>query len=102
MVFADSGYFIALLQPGDRVHRNARAMASVLRDDAIVTTEMVLVELFSHMSRRGESARLATHSLVSELRQDPLVDIVPQTTEQFRAAAQLYAERQEATNQLCL
>lgn len=92
-VFADSGYFIALLQPDDRVHRSARAMSTDLEDDAIVTTEMVLVELFSHMSRRGETARLAAHSLVSELRNDPHTDIVPQTTEQFRAAAELYAAR---------
>lgn len=93
VVFADSGYFIALLQPDDRVHRSARAMATDSEDDAIVTTEMVLVELFSHMSRRGESARLAAHTLVSELRDDPHTDIVPQTTEQFRAAAELYAAR---------
>lgn len=68
-------------------------MASVLGDDAIVSTEMLLVELFSHVSRRGASARLAAHSLVLKLRQAPHVDIVPQTTEQFRAAAQFCVER---------
>ena len=91
--FADSGYWIALLQPSDRVHRHAQAMAVEFANDSIVTTDMVLVEVFNHMSRRGRTARRAAHRLVLRLQQDPQTDIIPQTTEQFRAAAQRCADR---------
>lgn len=91
--FADSSNWIALLRPRDRVHRPAQPMAVELADEIVVTTEMLLVEVFNHMSRGGETARRAALRLVLRLQQDPQTKIVPQTTGQFRPATRLYADR---------
>ncbi len=60
-VFADAGYWIALLQPRDRVHRPAQAMAVELADDTVVTTDMVLVEV-SNRCRAAEGLPAARRS----------------------------------------
>ncbi len=91
--FADSSNWIALLRPRDRVHRPAQAMAVELAGDIVVTTEMLLVEVFNHMSRGGGTARRAALRLVLRLQQDAQTEIIPQATGQFRAAAQRYADR---------
>ncbi len=92
-VFADSGYFIALLLPrdqhGERAHRAAAALDGV----RVVTTEMVLVELFAAASRQGYRPRREVSAFLQQLRDDPNVTIIPQTPEQFDAAAQLYSQR---------
>ena len=43
-VFADSGYWIALVNPRDNLHQKAHAVLRDLRPAQIVTTEMVLTE----------------------------------------------------------
>ena len=43
-VFADSGYWIALLDSRDRLHARARAITETLGTRRIVTTHMVLAE----------------------------------------------------------
>ena len=92
-VFADSGYFIALLLPRDQHSERAVQAAETFRDAHIVTTEMVLVEVFAASSRRGNRIRSAALDLLQELRSHPNVTIIPQTPEQFDAAAQLYSQR---------
>lgn len=44
-VFADTNYWIALLNPRDELHGRAVATAQSCAEDQIVTSEMVLVEL---------------------------------------------------------
>lgn len=68
-------------------------MAVEFADDTIVTTDMVLVEVFNYVSRRGGTARRAARRLVLRLQQDSQTEVIPQTTEQFRAVAQRYADR---------
>ena len=43
-VFADAGYWIAIMYPDDQLHKQARRMASRLVSVQIVTTQMVLTE----------------------------------------------------------
>ena len=92
-VLVDSRYCIASLQPRDRVHRHAPAMAVDLADDTVVMADIVLVEVSNHMARRGGTARRATLRLLLRLQQDVQTETIPQTTGQFRAAAQRYADR---------
>ncbi|MXW23100.1 MAG: nucleic acid-binding protein, partial [Chloroflexi bacterium] len=42
-LFADSGYWIALLHTGDQLHERARTLAIDLGSAKIVTTQMALI-----------------------------------------------------------
>jgi predicted nucleic acid-binding protein len=91
--FADAGNWIALLDEEDPL--NARATHLAMRQPAldIVTTEMVLVEMFNHFSRSGSERRMAVGSVVQRLRETDQVDVVPQSSEQVLAAARRYVNR---------
>ncbi len=91
--FADAGYWIALLDNDDRLHTRATNLAVQQPQMNIVTSEMVLVEVFNHFSRSGPQGRLAVNSFVQKLRATDEVNVVQQSSEQFWAAARRYADR---------
>lgn len=75
------------------MNERATALHSSLGDTTIVTTQMVLTEVFSYVSRMGAEARLDAARLWEDIEDDPNVEIIHQTDAQFRAAAELYATR---------
>jgi predicted nucleic acid-binding protein len=93
IVFADSGYWIALWNPRDALHQRAMAVAHALRTSDVVTTQLVLVETLNSMAGSPEYRRTFAAGMVHELEleADPSVEIVPQTDAQFRAAVERYA-----------
>lgn len=93
IVFADTGYWIARTNPDDQLHTTAERVTRQLGEARIITSEMVLVEFLNFMGRQGEyKRRLATDSL-SEILNNPDVEVVPQTSQQFRDAVDLYEHR---------
>ena len=92
-IFADAGYWITLLNPNDNKHESAQRATENLGGRKIVTTEMVLVEVFAHVSKEGPHVRNGAVEMLNGLRNDPNIEIVPQTHKQFNEAAQRYAER---------
>jgi uncharacterized protein len=88
LVFADTGYWAALLHPRDGLHEAAKSASKSLGPVRIVTTEMVLAELLAAL------CKLPTRSLVTRgvdsIRQNPNVEVVPQTSLQFAAAYERY------------
>ena len=92
-LFADSGYWIALLHPRDQMHERAMSVAVGLGDVPIVTTQMALAEVLNHLSREGERLRHLAVQMVRGLEDNPNVEIIPQTETQFRAALERYNSR---------
>lgn len=92
-VFADAGYLIARLNPKDDKHESALRAARNLGAHKMVTTEMVLAEVFAYMSEAGAHARSKAVEMLEDLKNDPNAEIVPQTHKQFEAAANMYSER---------
>lgn len=92
-LFADSGYWIALIDTRDQLHSRARSASARLNDFEIVTTQMALVETLASQAGSGDRARLAATRLVERLAQSPRVEIIPQTDAQFQAAFERYAAR---------
>jgi len=92
-VFADTGYWIALLNPKDHLHERARKVSESLGPVLILTTEMVLVELLNYYAQRGPEKRKAATTLANKLRTNPNVTVIPQTSMQYREGLNLYAER---------
>ena len=93
VVFADSGYWIALWNPRDALHRRSMAAADALGTSDVVTTQLVLVEALNSMAGKPEYRRTFAARMVHDLEDDPSVEIVPQTDTQFRAAVIRYASR---------
>ena len=92
-VFADAGYWIAIYDPRDALHQKAIQVTRELGPVRIVTSEMVLVEFLNYASKGGELVRAQAVDAERKLRDNPNVDIKPQTGQQFRAAADRYASR---------
>ncbi|HYO12192.1 MAG TPA: PIN domain-containing protein [Thermoanaerobaculia bacterium] len=97
VVFADTGYLIALVNPKDALHETAISVSTTLRQTRLVTSEMVLTEVLNHFSKRGVFLRRATINLVEQLQKDPKTSIVPQSSSQFQEALSLYSSRGDKT-----
>ena len=50
MIFADAGFFIAVLKPRDGLHARAGRWEAATASERILTTEAVLVEVFNAMA----------------------------------------------------
>lgn len=94
-VFADSDYWIALLNPKDELHKKAKSVSSIHHGVRLVTSEMVLVEVLAGMASRGPNLRKAAVRLVEALRGNPNTSIIPQTSMQFQRAFKIYQERDD-------
>jgi predicted nucleic acid-binding protein len=92
-VFADTGYWIALLDPQDTLNPNAIQCSMNLAQATICTSEMVLTEFLNHFAKRGEFLRRAAVNFVQSLQQNPAMAIAPQTSELYQQALLLYAQR---------
>ena len=86
MVFADTGYYIAMSNDRDQWHRVACDVTARLGTIRIVTSRMMVVEFLNYMARRGQRLREDAVALVRDLADDPGVEIVPQSDAQFDSA----------------
>ncbi|MCY4365595.1 MAG: PIN domain-containing protein [Chloroflexi bacterium] len=92
-VFADTGYWIALLNERDSLHSQARELSAQLSESTIVTSEMVLTEFLNHASRGGSQLRRVAGESVLQWMADPNIEVVPQSSAQFQAALERYLSR---------
>jgi predicted nucleic acid-binding protein len=93
IVFADTGYWIALLDPQDTLHHNAVSLSISIAQAKIYTSEMVLTEVLNHSSKRGTFLKQAVVALIQSTQKSPAIEITPQTSELFHAALELYSQR---------
>jgi uncharacterized protein len=92
-VFADTVFWIAMLDPGHSLHPRATSALEAAAGAQLVTSEMVLVETLNAFSVAGAQMRSAAVRMVEKLRARPNLVVVPQTPGFFEAAFQLYASR---------
>jgi uncharacterized protein len=64
-----------------------------LAQEKICTSEMVLMEVLNHFSKRGTFLRQAVVALIQSAQDSPAIEIIPQTSELFYAALELYGQR---------
>lgn len=90
--FADTSFYQALLSPRDSWHQIAKNVFGEL-DGSIVTTEYILLELGSMMSRGQD--RITFIEFVQNLRTDPDTTILPASNAIFEKGFALFASRQD-------
>lgn len=89
-VFADTFYYLALVNADDAQHEQAAGYTAAYQG-RIVTTSWVLTEVADALAR--PATRAAFSQVLSQLRADPDVSILPPTLEQFDDGIRLYAAR---------
>jgi predicted nucleic acid-binding protein len=89
-VFADTGYWIALLNPDDDLHQKARQISVTLISTPIVTSEMVFTELLNAFSGKGKSYRQKAVRFIKHAFTNPEIEVVLQTDALFQNALELY------------
>ncbi len=82
MIFLDTGYFVALFTPGDRLHDRAMSWSLRLHDQTLVT-EYVLWECVNTFSKPKD--RASAHALVEQVQTDPDCELVHASPELFAA-----------------
>ena len=91
VVFVDTGFWIARFIPTDDLHKRATDVASALGPVRLLTSEMVLSEFLAALS--PVALRSSAVSAVRKIIANPNVEVVPQTSIQFRDAFDFYANR---------
>jgi len=92
-VFADTVYWIAIINPRGKFHRSAAAKVESLGEHRIVTSELVLVEVLNMLSGHGPELRHGAVELAETVADDESVDLVPSSVQLFRGALALYRDR---------
>jgi uncharacterized protein len=93
VLFADTFYWVALLNPRDAVHTAVLSYSRTLRAARVVTTDEVFTEALNYWSGAGPFWRGLAAAQVRDLRNDPAIDVLPQTRADFDAALALYEAR---------
>lgn len=89
-VFADTSFYIALINPDDAWHQAALASGDKYRG-TVYTTEYILLELGNYLSKTPNRSLL--QEVVEELYNDPKTIIVPSSSSLFEEGMRLYARR---------
>ena len=89
-VFADTAFYVALVNPRDALYATAVAVARKFQG-TLVTTEYVLVELGNRLSRSGDKDIFV--ELIRRLEGDARVVVVPAGPALFQQGFQLLANR---------
>ena len=92
-VFADTGYWVALLNPLDDLHNKATKLSKSLNPVHIVTSQMVLTEVLNDFSKRGDYLRQVATKLIGSINKNSNITLVSQTSEQFNKGLELYKNR---------
>jgi predicted nucleic acid-binding protein len=92
-LFADTCYWIALLNPRDQLRECAIHISQSLGSSTIVTTDEVLTEFLNYFAERGTLLRQAATRMVARMQIDERIDIVPQQPETFLAGFRRFGAR---------
>ena len=92
-VFADTLYWVAVLNPKDQWHRQTIKTRKLLGDIKIVTTETVLIEVLNYFSEHGSQTRKSAVDAGRTIMIDEEVEYIPHSPEIFLDALDFYESR---------
>jgi uncharacterized protein len=92
-LFADTFYWIALIDPRDSLHAAAHAYGSSRGPIRLVTTDEIFDEVLAFFAGTGPYWRSKAAAVVRDAWQDPNVDVLAQTRADFAAALAHYEAR---------
>lgn len=92
-VYADSGYWIAMLNRHDQWNSAAVRATQQTRGRRIVISEMVIVEFLNGVARYGAQSRIQAVITTRRLYNNPNIEVVKQSSTQLAVAVEHYSQR---------
>jgi uncharacterized protein len=92
-LFADTFYWVALINPSDDWHNRVLNVSHSLRQTQIVTTDEVLTEVLTFYSKAGTRMRQRTIAFVDNILNHATIQVVQQTRQSFLSGLELYRDR---------
>ncbi len=93
LIFTDSAYLIALINPRDQLRRKALQARDNIGDRKLVVTQTVLVETLNYFAEFRQDFKQAAYLVVERLLVNPDVEIVEQTSIVFHDGMSFYRNR---------
>jgi len=93
LVFADTNYWVALINPNDQWRGPAHSAEALLHNVRLVTTDVILIEVLNFFAEHGKEARLRAVSATEEILSNPDTEVGRHTHESFRAGLTFYEAR---------
>ena len=93
VVFADTLYFLALINPQDQWRSKAIKAEAIISEARLVTTEAVLLEMMNFTAGYGPNLRKAVASFARDVLQDGEIEVIPHTRELLLSGLALYESR---------
>lgn len=94
-VFADTLYWVALINIRDQWHARALAAGQTLGNTPIVTTSDVLIEVLNFYAEGGTLLRNTAITDVRDTLLNLQIEVMMQTPQRFHAALALYESRHD-------
>ncbi len=92
-VFADTLYWVAISRPNDSWRASALQARRNIGDAVLITTDEVLVEFLSALSKGSPIVRTAGAAMVRAILSDPGVRVISQSRESFLNGLTLFENR---------
>lgn len=93
LVFADTNYWVALINPNDQWRGRAHSAQALLRDVRLVTTDVILLEVLNFFAEHGEEARFRAVTATEEILANPDTEVVRHSHEGFLTGLAFYKAR---------
>lgn len=93
MIFADTFYWAALLNPRDQWHQSANEIQKKLGKIRVVTTETVLIELLNFFSEYGAEMRQTVAYTTRDILVNLDIEYISHSPNFFLEALDLYEKR---------
>lgn len=91
----DTLYWVAIAYPNDPWHEAAKSAKKALGDIKLVTTDEVLIEFLSSLSKYGEFLRVQGAKMVRAILSNVSVSVVPQSRQSFLNALEFYEKHKD-------
>ncbi|ACK73029.1 conserved hypothetical protein [Gloeothece citriformis PCC 7424] len=92
-IFADTFYWVALINPKDNWHQRTREVTAQLKAVEIVTTDEIFVEVLNFTSAQGIKMRRRSVEFIENILLNPLIQVIPQNRDLFLQGLDLYCRR---------
>jgi predicted nucleic acid-binding protein len=92
-IFADTFYWVALLNPNDSWYLRVIDYSQVLSDSRLILSDGIIDEIFAHYSKMGTLMRSKSLELYQSMLKDPKIQIVAYTPQIRKAGIELYRLR---------
>lgn len=100
LLFADTQFFVALINPHDQWHKRALTVEANLTEPFFVTTEGILTEVLTFFCEYGAEARLKAAVVIELLLNEANTEVITISHDIFLAGINFYKQRPDKSYSL--